>query len=82
MYLVKVERNKVNNKYQKNVLFKLLDDFVTGGYDCARVEGAPQHYKSLKSAQTTILNAIKIFKFVGVRASIQNGEIYLIKKEF
>lgn len=81
MYLVKVDRNEVNNKYQKTRLLKLLDEFVTGGYDCARVEGAADHYKSLKSAQNTIKNAIKCFKFRGVRVSIQNNEIYLIKQE-
>lgn len=82
MYLVKVEKREVNNKYQKYALYKLLDDFVVRGYDCARVEGAAEHYASLKSAQTTINNAIKHFKFRNVRVSIQNNEIYLIKKEF
>ena len=31
MYLVKVDRSEVTNKYQKTRLYKLLDDFVTGG---------------------------------------------------
>ena len=82
MYLVKVDKSEVNNRYQKTRLLTLLDEFVNGGYDVARVEGASEHYANLKSAQNTIKNAIKHFKFYGVRCSIQNNESYLIKKEF
>ena len=81
MYLTKVEKSNIGEKYQKTTLLKLLDAFVAGGYDCAKVEGTREHYASAMSAHSTINHAIKTYKFRGVRCSKRGDDIYLIKTE-
>ena len=78
MKLVKADRNIVE-KYRKTKLFALIEEFIESGYDCAKVEGAAQYYKSPAVGAQVINISIKRQKRGGIRAIVRSGEIYLIK---
>ena len=81
MKLVQVDRNtikKSNTNRQAN-LFDLVEGFIESGYDCAKIEGAPQHYKSPAVGAQVINISIKRQKRGGIRAITRSGEVYLIK---
>lgn len=78
MRLIKADKSKLRKRTK---LFKLLDDFVESGYECAKIEGGAEHYSEPRVGQFTISRAIKYFKFYGVECVLRKGELYLIKKE-
>jgi hypothetical protein len=79
MKLVKVERREIKRRFKRTSLLKLLDEFVAGGYECARVDDTT--YVSASSGQSAINKAIKRFGFVGIKAVSQNNQIYIIKDD-
>ena len=81
MRLIEVEKSEIKKKIVKTELYKLLDEFTTGGYACAKIEGALEHYASKNSAQSTIQHAIKYYKFGGIKCSAVGEDVYLLKKE-
>ena len=81
MVLVKVEKRELLRKGKRNNIFALLDEFITSGFECARVEGALVHYVSANSGQCTLNRAIKRNKFGGCKAIVREGELYIIKTD-
>lgn len=79
MKLVKVERSEIKRRFKRTSLLKLLDEFVTGGYDCARVDDTA--YVSASSGTSAINKAIKRFGFSGIKAISQKTQIYIIKDD-
>lgn len=78
MKLVQADRNIVE-KYRKTKLFEFIEEFIETGYDCAKIEGATQHYKSPAVGAQVINISIKRQKREGIKAVVRSGEIYLIK---
>ena len=78
MKLVKADRNQITT-YKQAKLFGLIEEFIETGYDCAKVEGAAQYYKSPAVGAQVMNISIKRQKRAGIRAVVGSGEIYLIK---
>jgi len=79
MKLVKVERSEIKRRFERTRLLKLLDEFVAGGYECARVDDTT--YVSACSGTSAINKAIKRFGFSGIKAVSQEKQIYIIKDD-
>lgn len=78
MKLVKADRNQITT-YKQAKLFGLIEEFIESGYDCAKIEGAAQHYRTPTIGAQTINKSIGRQKRAGIRAIVRSGEIYLIK---
>ena len=78
MRIVKAEKTALRKRTK---LFALLDDFVSSGFECAKIEGGAEHYSEPRVGQFTIRNAIKYFRFYGIKCVLRNGELYLIRTD-
>lgn len=72
MKLVQADRNIVE-KYKKTKLFALIEEFIETGHDCAKIEGAAQHYKSPAVGAQVINISIKRQKRGGYKGDSKIG---------
>ena len=67
-------------KTPKTNLFRIIEQFADSGAECALVAGGAEHYADPNVGARSLNLAIKRYKFAGIKASNNDGEIYLIKE--
>lgn len=79
MNLIPCKKSDLRKAPRTN-LFRLIKEFSESGAECALVQGGAEHYASPNVGARAINGAIKLYKFAGIKASNNDGEIYLIKE--
>lgn len=77
MKLVKCDISELGRSYIPTRNQKILEEFVESGLKCMRVED--HHYASTNSGQTTLMDSIRRFHIIGVRAAARKGKLYLVR---
>lgn len=67
-------------KTPRSNLFRLIKQFAESDAECALVQGGAEHYVHPNVGARALNEAIKRYKFAGIKASHNDGEIYLIKE--
>lgn len=79
MNLVPYEKSALKRFYKPTKIYKLLCEFRDSDFDCVKVDGIEERYKSAASAQASFHHSIKRFKMAGIVATMREGSLYLIK---
>ena len=77
MRLVEVDKLPGKAFYKPTKVYKLLCEFRDSSMDCAKIED--YDYKNATSAQASIRNSIKHFKFLNIVCTAREGNVYLLK---
>lgn len=79
MKLVPYEKSKLNyGAYKVSNNYKILNEFVESGLDCARVDGFTS--KTAGNCAAALKKSIKRYKFGGISAISRKGCVYLIRE--
>lgn len=79
MTLIPCKKSDLRKTPRAN-LFRLIKQFANSGEECALVQGGAEHYVNPNVGARAINGAIKHYKVYGVKATNNDGQIYLIKE--
>lgn len=79
MNLIPCKKSDLRKTPRSN-LYRLIKEFANSDAECALVAGGVAHYANGSSGARSINSAIKRYKFAGIRATFNDGQIYLVRE--
>lgn len=70
---------KLGGFYKKSDNYELIKEFKASGLECAEIEGYPQ--KDAYSCSGSLKQTIKRYNMFGVRVSVRDGRVFLVREE-
>lgn len=79
MNLISCKKSDLTKTPRSN-LYRLLNEFANSDAECALVAGAAEHYSTVNCGVRSITAAIKRYKFANVKATNNDGKLYLMRE--